>query len=86
MRAPYLRTRCFRARIGGVKSLVFSLLALASSLAWSPREVCAPVRVEDPPIECPLCGGNAGVHALIVATLTSTNARVGLRALSAFFG
>jgi len=64
-----------------VKSLALSLAALVGGLAFGPREVLAPERVEDPPIECPLCGGNAAVHATIVVSLTSANASVGLRAL-----
>jgi hypothetical protein len=67
-----------------MKSLLLALTTLPAVLLWSPREVMAPVRAEDPPVECPLCGGNAVVHAAIVSTLTATNATVALRVLSAF--
>lgn len=69
-----------------MKSLLLALLTLASTLAWSPREVHAPTRTEDPPVECPLCGIDVRVHAAILSSMTSLNAGVALRALSAFYG
>jgi hypothetical protein len=69
-----------------VKSLLLSLVALASTLAWSPREVSAPTRPEDPPLDCFLCGIDVRLHAAVLSSATSLNARVALRALSAFYG
>ena len=69
-----------------MKSLLLSLVALASGLAWSPREVLAPTRPEDPPVECPLCSMDSRLHARILTTATSINATLALRALSAFYG
>lgn len=69
-----------------MQSLLLGLVTAIAALAWSPREVRAPERVEDPPIECPLCGGDASLHARILARLTSANADVALRALSRLNG
>ena len=69
-----------------MKSLLLSLAALAGGLAWSPREVLAPTRPEDPPADCPLCSMDARLHAAVLGAATSLNATVALRALSAFYG
>jgi hypothetical protein len=36
----------------------------------------APAAEEPPPFECPLCGGDPGVHVRRVSTLVGFNARV----------
>jgi hypothetical protein len=69
-----------------VKSLLLSLVAIASTLAWHPREVSAPMRPQDPPVDCFLCGIDVRLHAAVLSTATRLNASVALRALSAFYG
>ncbi len=69
-----------------MKSLLLSLAALAGGLAWSPREVLAPERPEDPPVDCLLCGIDARLHAAVLSSATSLNAKIALRALAAFYG
>jgi hypothetical protein len=36
----------------------------------------------DEPIECPLCGGNAQLHAQVVVYITLSQAQIGLQALA----
>ena len=69
-----------------MKSLLLSLAALAGGLAWGPREVLAPVRPEDPPVDCFLCGIDVRLHAAVLSSASSLNATIALRALSAFYG
>jgi len=50
-----------------------------AGLRASPR-VSAPVD-DPPPIECPMCGGNAQLHAQIMTTLSVLRAEISRRAL-----
>lgn len=67
-----------------MKSLLLALLTAASALVWNPREVSAPVRPEDPPVDCGLCGVDSRLHAAVLSSATSLNATFALHALSAF--
>jgi hypothetical protein len=69
-----------------MKALLLSLVALSSTLVVSPREVAAPVRPQDPPVDCGLCGIDARLHAAVLSSATSLNATIALRALCAFYG
>ena len=69
-----------------MKSLLLSLVTLASTLAWNPREVSAPTLPQDPPVDCPLCGIDVRVHAAVLSACCSLNAHISLRTLAAFYG
>ena len=47
----------------------------------------AATRTDNPPepIECPLCGGNAQLHAQIVVYMSLSQAQIGLQALTSGF-
>lgn len=69
-----------------MKLLLAALLVLPAAIGFGEREVYAPVRVEDPPADCPLCSMDARLHAAVLGSATSLNATFALRALSAFYG
>jgi len=69
-----------------VKTLLLGLVTFVSTLAWNPREVSAPVRPDNPPVDCGLCGIDARLHAAVLSSATSMNAHIALRALAAFYG
>ncbi len=63
--------------------LSLCLLPLAA-LRSAPQ---ATIRTDYPPepIECPLCGGNAQLHAQIVVYMSLSQAQIGLQALTTGF-
>jgi hypothetical protein len=69
-----------------VKLLLAALLVLPAAFGLGAREVQAPTRPQDPPVDCPLCGIDVRVHAAVLSTCSSLNASFALRALAAFYG
>jgi len=69
-----------------MKLVLAALLVLPAAIGLGGREVAAPTLPEDPPVDCPLCGIDVRVHALVLSACSSLNAQVTLRALAAFYG
>lgn len=69
-----------------MKFALAALLVLPAVLGSGASEVLAPTRPDDPPLDCPLCGMDARIHARILSATTSLNARASLRVLAAFYG
>lgn len=69
-----------------MKLLLAALLVLPAAVGLGAHEVQAPTRPQDPPVDCPLCGIDVRVHAAILSSCSSLNARVSLRALAAIYG
>lgn len=57
-------------------------LALLSLATPAP----APAAEEPAPFECPLCGGDPGIHARRVSTLAGLNARVAQACVDSLLG
>jgi hypothetical protein len=62
-----------------MKLALLGLCLLPLAALRSTPQVTTPI---DEPIECPLCGGNAQLHAQIVVYFTLSQAQIGLQALT----
>ena len=67
-----------------MKLLLAALLALPMAALGADRPGVE-IPPDDPPLDCPFCGGNVQLHARVVGALTATNAEGGRRALVAFW-
>ena len=68
-----------------MKLALLGLCLLPLAALRSTPKATIPTDYPPEPIECPLCGGNAQLHAQIVVYMSLSQAQIGLQALTSGF-